>query len=167
MASGDGVIEILEILPPAANFAARSRRAGGSTPAEGYPIWLFDQTTSEYLDFLCMMRGRSGGGGLTFRLPWTSTVTTGSVVWRIGIRRLDTAEDVDVAHTYDFNAASAAAAPGTAGFPAYTEITFTDGADMDNWANGEMAIVRVGRDTSGADDMAADAELWGLEGRET
>lgn len=168
MASGDPVVQIIEVLPPATLFAPRSRRAGGSTPVENAPVWLFDTTTIEYLDFLCFLRGYSGGG-LTFTLVWSAaSATSGTCVFGAAIRRFaDDAEDVDAAHTYDYNDHAGATAPSLSGEVSYDTITFTHGADMDSWADGEMAIVRVRRNTGAPDDMAGDAELWLLEGRET
>ena len=49
-------------------------------------------------------------------------------------------------------------------------IPFTDGADMDNLADGEFFILRIFRNGDDvADDMSNDAELWykGLVIRET
>jgi len=169
MASGDPVVQILEIIPPAANFAVRSRRAGGSTPSENMPIWLFDAATIEYLDFLCFLRGYDGGG-LTFTFVWSAaTATTLEVVWGVAIRRVqDDLEDIDAAQTYDFNDHAGATTATLSGEFAYDTVTFTNGADMDSWADGEMAIVRVRRNASAAaDDMAGDAEFGVLEGRET
>lgn len=167
MASGDPVVEVIAAMPPAANFAAIGARAGGSTPAENYLGYLFDAAVNEHVDFLCRLSGYAGGG-LTFTLPWLAvSATTGVVRWGIAIRRLDTAEDVDVAHTYDFNEVDSSA-PATNGQTVYPTITFTDGVDMDNWANGELAIVRVRRNAAGS-TMTGDAFLWldALRGVET
>ena len=71
------------------------------------------------------------------------------------------------AHTYDYNVLDATA-PGTSGFVLYSTLAFTNGADMDSWANGELAIVRVRREANHANDTAAgNSELWGLLGIET
>lgn len=166
MASGDSVVSVVEIWPPTTLFAVLTRRVGASAPAEGANVWAFDAATTWYLDFLCVLRGY-GGGGLTFTLPWTAaTATSGTVIWGIGIRRLlASTDDIDVAHTYDYNASSADTAPATSGTLLYSSIVFTNGADMDSWADGELAIVRVRRDI--ADTMAGNAELWTLIGRET
>lgn len=170
MASGDPVVQVLEIWPPQTLFAVIGRRAGGSAPAEGINVWAFDAATIWYLDFLCTLQGY-GGGGLTFTIPWTAaTATTG--VCRLGIairRRLagSGGDDSDTAKTYDFNDADTTVAVN-AGIEIATDITFTDGVDMDSWANNERALVRVRRNASHANDtMAGNAELWGLIGRET
>jgi hypothetical protein len=164
MASGAQVVQVLEIWPPTTLFAVLTRRAGGSTPIEGVNVWGFDAATIWYLDFLCYLSGY-GGGGLTFTLPWTAaTATTGVTRWGIAVRADD---DIDTAQTYDFNVLDATA-NGTSGVKVYSTIAFTDGADMDSWANNQTAIVRVRREANHANDtMAGNAELWGLLGKET
>lgn len=168
MASGDPVVQILRELPPGANFAPLTRRAGGSTPAESALVWAFDAATIEYMDFLCRLVGYDGGG-LTFTLPWSAaSATSNACRWGIAIRRLqDDAEDIDTSQTYDFNDVDDTAA-SVSGELSYPTIAFTDGADMDSWANGELAVVRVRRNASHANDnMTGDAELWGISGVET
>ena len=162
MATGDIVGQIMRVIPPATAYATPDVRAGGSTPAENVPVWDFDDTTAEYLDFLCVLGPNYAGGGLTIVLPWSATsATSNGVVWQVAIRRIaDDAEDVDAAQTYDYNtvADTCASASGEISLPT---IAFTSGADMDSWAAGEVAIVRVGRlPTDGSDTMTGDAELW-------
>jgi hypothetical protein len=168
MASGDPVVQVIEIFPPTSLSAVLGRRVGGSTPAEGFNVWQFDAATIWYLDFLCALRGY-GGGGLTFVIPWSAASATTNVTrWGIAIRRLnDSTEDIDTSQTYDYNVLDATA-PATSGTPLYSSITFTNGADMDNWADGELAIVRVRREANHANDtMAGNAEAWALLGKET
>ena len=86
----------------------------------------------------------------------------------LGIRRLDDdAEDIDAAHTYNTQGVSDTV-PSLAGELSYPQIAFTHGAQMDSWADGELAIVRVFRDHDHGDDGATgDAELWFISGEET
>lgn len=169
MASGDPVVVIVRALPPAANYATLDFRPGGSTPAESVAVHDFDGSADEYLDFLCKLIGY-GGNGLTFTLPWSATsATSGNVRWGIAIRAIpDDAEDIDAAHTYDFNSVDDACASAS-GELSYPTITFTNGADMDSWANGQLAIIRVRREASHANDTmdATDAELWDVIGVES
>ena len=163
MASGDAVVQVLAVMPPGTTAATLDVRPGGSTPAENVIVYDFDAASDEYMDFLCKLEGYAGGG-LTFTIPWSaSSATTGQVRWEIAIRRInDDAEDIDAAHTYDYNGASDTCASAS-GELSYPTITFTDGTDMDSWAEGELAIVRVHRDYDHADDaMTGDAELWGV-----
>lgn len=168
MASGDAVVQVIRVIPPGADAATMDARPGGSTPVENVMVWDFDATSAEYLDLLCKLEGYDGGG-LTFTLVWSaSSATSGDVVWGIAIRRIqDDAEDIDAAHSYNFNSVTDTA-PSASGEVSYPTITFTDGVDMDSWAEGELAIIRVKRDAgSGSDTMSGDAELWSLSGVET
>lgn len=166
--SGLGVVEFIREVPPGTIYATDDIRVGGSTPAEGFPVADFDDTTIEYRDYLCRLRGYQGGG-LTFVLGWAATsATSGNVVWDAAIRALpDDTEDMDASHTYDFNSVTAAAASAS-GELSYDSITFTDGADMDSLADGEFFILRLRRNASdGSDTMTGDAEVLGLVGAET
>jgi hypothetical protein len=161
MASGDAVVQVLKVLPPGASAATLDARAGGSTPAENVRVWDFDASSDQYMDFLCKLEGYDGGG-LTFTIVYSMTsATSNSVVWGIAIRRLDDdAEDIDSSHSYTFNNVTDTV-PTASGEVSYPTIAFTDGADMDSWAEGELAIVRIMRDAdNGSDDAAGFAELW-------
>jgi hypothetical protein len=168
MASGDAVVQVLEIIPPGANGALFDFRVGGSTPPEAVPVYDFPANAYAYLDFKCRLSGYDGNG-LTLATPWSaSSATSGQVRWGAAIRRIaDDAEDIDNSHTYDYNEVSDTA-PSASGEVSYPTITFADGVDMDNWDDGELAIVRVYRHYDHADDnMSGDAELWNLSGIES
>ena len=168
MASGDSVVQVMAVLPPDATFATLDTMPGGSTPAEIVSVLDFDAAAIEYVDYLCRLHGYAAGG-LTLRMAWSaSSATSGVCRWGAAIRRVaDDAEDIDVAHTYVYNDVDATA-PSAIGEVSYDAVTFTDGADMDSWADGETAIIRVRRNATHANDtMAGDAELWHLMGEET
>lgn len=168
MASGQVVGQIIEVMTPGANAAQMAVRAGGSTPAEQVPVWAFDAATIEYLDFKVVIRGY-GGGGFTVDLPWSAaTATSGVTRWSAAFRRMqDDAEDIDAAHTYDYNDVDDTAASAS-GELSYPTLTFTDGADADSVANGELCILRIRRNATHANDtMMGDAELWGIQIRES
>lgn len=167
MASGDPV-QIFADSPPAANQALTGMRAGGSTPAERFPVLGFDAGNIEYWDYHCRLDNYANGG-LTFVIEWmAATATTGVVRWEAAIRaNPDDAEDVDAAHTYDYNAVDDTTASAS-GESSRATITFTNGADMDNLANGETFVLRIRRNASHANDtMAGDAQIKGVFGRET
>ncbi len=170
MASGDIVGIVIRELPPGSSYATPSVVAGGSSPAEAWAGWDFDDSSAEYLDYLCYLGPSYAGGGLTLSLPWLPVAaTSGAVVWRAAVRRVNaSSEDIDASQTYDFNQASASSAPGTQGQIAVPTIAFTDGADMDSWAAGELAMVRVGRlPSDSGDNMSGDAHLIELIIKET
>lgn len=169
MASGEPVVSTGNYIPTVTLGAAIGEITGGATPAERQIIYAFDASTVEYIDIPCFLRGYDGGG-LTLTLVWSAaSATSGNVIWSAAIRRFqDDAEDLDTAHTYDYNNASADAAPSALNENSYITITFTNGADMDSWANGEYAIIRIRRFASDAGDtMAGDAYLWSVTGVET
>jgi hypothetical protein len=168
MASGDPVVQVLRELPPGTAYATDDIRPGGSTPAEAVHVIDFDASATEYRDFLCQLVGYDGGG-LTFTLPYAmSSATSGGVRWEIAIRRLtDDAVDIDSSHTYDFNGVTDTVASAS-GELSYPTVSFTNGSDMDSWAEGEAAVVRIRRKHDDAGDTASgDAELLGFIGKET
>lgn len=167
MASGDNVVKIIDVMPTDADQATIDYRLGGSTPGEEVLVRDFDDTTIEYVDYKCYLDGYDGGG-LTIVLPWSSEdQTSGNVKWDVAIRAIpDDAEDIDGGHAYQYNTVTDVA-PSASGEVVYPTVTFTDGADMDSWADGEIAIVRVRRDTGVGGNMTNDAELWAMVGKET
>jgi hypothetical protein len=170
MASGDPVIEVLQVMPPGSSYATEDIRVGGSSPPESIPVYDFDAATIEYIDLLCEMSDDYDGGGITLTLKWSSTQTSGVTRWGAAFRRVaDDAEDIDGSHSYDFNDVDCTTA-SAAGEVDYAQITFTDGADMDSVDAGELFILRLRRNASHANDnMSGDAELWigSLKGKET
>jgi hypothetical protein len=172
MASGDVVMIVHQVQPPATSFAVLTMRAGGSAPSERVPVWAFDAASDEYLDFYCQLVGY-GGGGLTFRITsMAATATTGGALIALAIRAIpDDADDLDVAHTYDYNEVRIPAASAS-GELTYDTITFTNGVDMDNLATGQSFILRLrrrGTDNTATtgDDMAGDWQLLGIYCTET
>lgn len=168
MASGNPVLKVLSVMPPNASFASETRILGASTPAESVRVWQFLDAAAAYLDFLVALKGY-GGGGITLRLLTSAAAATNNYVFQAAFRRLqDDAVDIDTtAFSYDFNTVTIAA-PSAVGEQSYDNITFTDGADMDNFADNELAILRVLRDPANAsDNLGNTAYLWGLFGYET
>jgi len=164
MASGDIVGIISMIVPPATLGASEDTRADGSTPVAHLPVYDFDDTAIEYLDFYGRLEGYDGGG-LTITADWSATdttVTPHSCVWGAAFRRIeDDAEDMDGAHTFDFNDATADQEASASGERSRFTITFTTGADMDSLTTTEDFVLRVRRDpTNGSDNLTGDAELW-------
>lgn len=174
MASGDTllILEAANAKLPGSSAAQFVGLAGGASPTEQDVLLAFDDDNVEYADFKCVLPRNYAGGGLTITLTWSAeSATTNAVVWEAAIRRInDDAEDFDsTAHSYTFNAASAATAPSAVGEFSYDNITFVDsGSDMDDVVEGEVFWLRIRRNaSSGSDTMAGDARLSTIEIRET
>jgi hypothetical protein len=168
MASGDPVVQVLEALPPATLFATYRKPVGGSTPNESVRVIAYDASTIEYFDFLCRLHNYSAGG-LTFRLFWSAaSATSGVTRWEVAVRRFnDNVEDLDDAQTYVYTLVDSTA-PTAVGRTRYATVALTDGAAIDSWASGEIAIVRIRRNAAdAADTMTGDAYLWTWTGEET
>ncbi len=147
---------------PGTTYAQIFWRVGGSTPAESAMLLAYDASATEYADWKVRMPAHYAGGGLTLIIEWmAASATANDVVWEAAIRRIENdAEDIDGSHTYDFNTATATTTASATGETVNTTITFTSGADMDSWAAGETAIVRIRRKHDNAGDtMAGDAQL--------
>jgi hypothetical protein len=172
VSAGKPVVSGWEEMPPATSYAQRTTITGAATPAEAVPVLAFDGGSSdEYMDFLCRLSEDYAGGGLTFKGQFSmASATSNNVRLGIAIRRLnDDAEDIDTtAHSYSFQEATVAVASAV-GEPKYFTIAFTDGAQMDSWAAGELAIVRFRREASDTtnDTAAGDMYLIHLDAIET
>jgi hypothetical protein len=171
MASGDTLLyfDALNGIPTATIGATLDQRAGGSTPSEQFMVWAFNAASDSFVDFRAVMPQAYSGGGITCRIIWGAfSAGAGDVVWNIAFRSIeDDAEDIDASHTYTVNAVTDTA-PSTAGEYTAASITFTDGADMDNVDAGDPFILRISRDANnGSDTMGGNAELVGIEIRET
>lgn len=174
MASGDTLVVFtaLHNEPPDADFATPDviLVASADEPDDRVPVLDFDPgATNEHAEFAGIMPRHYGGGGLTVTLIWASDATTGNCRWEVAFKSFT--DDVDDLDSKVFAAANSVndATASAAGELAYTEITFTDGADMDSVAAGEYFRMRVTRDSADALDTmdSNDAELVAVEIRET
>lgn len=167
MASGDTLVTFFpyDNEPTSANFATIDLR-------NGHPTLDFDGTTDEEAVFTGILPRNYASGGLTVLLHVAFTsATSGSARWQADIERInDGTLDID-ADSFTGSFQSAAGNPnGTSGIPTLVTITFTDGSQMDSLAAGEMFRLKIRRDadgTSGTDDVTTDAELIGIEIKET
>lgn len=167
MASGDTLGQFLptHAEPPATNYATLGTR-------NAHPMLQFDGAADEEAVFTGILPRNYGGGGLTVYSYWSFTsATTGSLRVQADIERMDVSSlDIDAdSFTGSFQSAGGSA-PGTSGQLIQVAITFTSGAQMDSLAAGEMFRLKIRRDadgTSGTDDIATDAELLGVEIKET
>jgi hypothetical protein len=164
MASGNTLLSFSATAnhPPASAYATPDTR-------NSHPVLDFDAGTDESAIFGSVLPRHYAGGGITVRLGWAaSSATSGDVVWNVAIERIDD-EGLDIdADGFAAAQAATATAPGTSGEVQYTDITFTDGAQMDSLAAGESFRLKITRDAdNGSDTMAGDAELLTVEIRET
>lgn len=147
-------------------FSARANEPPSSAGAtldtrNTHPVLDFDAATDEEAVFSGVLPTSYGGNGLTVRLVWrASSATSGNVVWDAQIERWqDDTDDID-ADSFAAVQSVTAATASVSGEPAYDNITFTSGAQMDSLAAGEGFRLKVRRDANNASDtMTGDAEL--------
>lgn len=165
MASGDTLISFVatDHHPPASSYATPDVR-------NSHPVLCFDASSAEDACFHAVLPRHYGGGGLTVTLIWmVASATTGNVMWKAGIERLEAGgTDLDADSFATLQAATAAAANGTSGALTYTTVTISSGANMDSLAVGESFRLKVERDAANASDtMTGDAQLLAAEIKET
>lgn len=176
MASGDTllILRARDFDGTATTGALPGVITGASSPAESIEILKFDAATDWFADGynLVMPKHYAGTTGITCVVIWSAaSATSGTCRWGLALRKVgDDAEDQDTtAHTYDFNFVGATA-PSAAGETSEDNITFTDGADMDSVAAGNMFHLRVTRDADGSggtDDMTGNSQLQAIHIYET
>lgn len=164
MASGDtlAIFTPLHNEPPSTNYATLDTR-------NGHPVLDFDDSTDESAVFSGIMPRNYGSGGVTVYLHVSSVATTGNHMFDVAFERIgDQQQDVDSDGFAAVNAVGAVAVPGTSGNVDIVNVTFTDGADMDSVAVGELFRLKVTRDADNASDTATgDSELHAVEIKET
>lgn len=167
MASGDTLLAFTSAanVPPSSNPATLDSR-------NSHLVLDFDATTDEEAVFEGVLPENYAGGGLTVTLVWlASTATSGNVVWQAAFERhQDDTDDLDSDSFAAFQGSGAVATASASGEPQYSNITFTDGAQMDNLAAGESFRLKIRRDaddTSATDSMTGDAELLRVHVKET
>lgn len=164
MASGDTLLVFTAEMnqPPATNPATLDWR-------NRHPVLDFVATvTSEYAIFTGVMpQSYAGTTGVTVYIHYSmATATSGDVDWDVFWERIgDGQQDVDADDWGTANSVDGTTVPGTSGLVDIVSVAFTDGADMESVAAGELFRLRVMRDI--ADTAAGDAELHSVEIRET
>jgi hypothetical protein len=149
--------------PPLSGYATFDTR-------NSHPVLDFDASSAEAVMFTSFMPRYYAGGGITTTILWASTsVTTGSTVWGVELERLDiNSIDTDADSFGTLNIASGTAPSSTNGALQSTSITHTSGTQMDNVVGGDFFRLKVWRmATLGQDSMTGDAELFGIEVKET
>lgn len=163
MASGDTLLTFMPYQneQPASNYATLDLR-------NIHPVVDFDAATNESAVFSAIMPRAYSGGGLTVYIHYSmSSATSGNVDWDISFERIgDQQQDVDTDSFAAVNSVDNTTVPGTSGNVDIVNVTFTDGADMDSVAAGELFRLKITRDAA-SDTAAGDAELHAIEVKET
>jgi len=164
MASGDTLIIFMPYNnePPSSNYATLDTR-------NLHPCLDFDATTNESAVFSAVMpQSYAGTTGVTVYLHYAMTsATTNTVDWDVSFERIgDQQLDIDSDSFAAVNSVDDTTVPGTSGNVDVVSVAFTDGADMDSVAAGELFRIKVTRDAA-SDDATGDAELYAVEIRET
>ncbi len=163
MATGDTLIIFtpLQNEPPASDFATLDLR-------NLHPVLDFDATTNESAVFRAVMPRSYAGGGITVYIHYALTSATSLTVdWDVAWERIgDQQLDIDGDSFAAVNSVDNTTVPGTAGLVDIVTVTFTDGADMDSVAVGELFRLKITRDAAN-DDATGDAELLAIEIKET
>lgn len=163
MASGQNVLKIFEPMPPGATAAYQTAVAGGSTPPESALPFAFVDALSRYMDWKVRLINY-GGAGLTFRLAHDTQTGTAGNNARIGLalRRMQnntTSLSSSLTYVYTTNDL---ATPSSRTRWMYSDVAVTNGANMDNMADGDYGILRVFRDGGHANDTISG--IWLLHG---
>lgn len=174
MASGDSLLVFLPEMnrPPDDDIATLDQIVTSSTdePDNVAACLDFDDgATNEFAQFAGVMPEHYGGGGLTCTIIWRSaSATSGVCRWEIAFKSItDDVDDHDSKASAAANAVNATTASAAGEFD-YSNITFTDGADMDSVAAGEYFELRLNRDSAdAADTLVGDAEFMALHITET
>jgi hypothetical protein len=148
--------------PPAAGFAVLDTR-------NSHLVIEYDDTTAQSALFGSILPRNYSGNGITVTIVWMAkTAVAGNVMWGVSFERHQSGVTDLNADSFAAERTAVGAAPGTTGFPQYTAIAFTDGAQINSIAAGEsyrLKLRRVAAD--GADTMVGNAEALRVEVRET
>ncbi len=163
MASGDSLAELFPAgyEPPTANYATFDTR-------NGHPVLDFDGSTNETAIWTRWMPAQyAGTTGVTVTIAYTSSDTSGDIDWDVAFERMANAgDDIDADSFAAVNSTDGTTVPGTSGVPDYITVTFTDGADMDSVAAGDMFRISVARDAA-SDTATGDAQILSVLIEET
>lgn len=163
MATGDTLVAFFveDNQPTTSNFATLDLR-------NVHPVLDFDDTTNEDAVFTGVMPEHYDGGGLTIDIGYSmSSATSGDIDWDIAFERIgDQQLDIDSDSFAAANSVNTTTVPGTSGLVDVVTITFTDGADMDSVAAGELFRLKLTRDATN-DSASGDAEMHFVHVKET
>jgi len=163
MASGETLLTFdpRENTPPtsaAATFATRGI----------HPVYEFPNNLDTVAIFRGILPRNYAGGGITAYVHWMcKTVTSGNVPWQ-GDWENDADQDLDADGFTGSPQSATGAANATCGKETVTAIVFTDGAQIDSVAVGNLFRFKLIRNGLNAADTIEDvAQLLGIELKET
>jgi hypothetical protein len=163
MASGDTLI----ILKPQASTPLASGTVANLDTRNGHPIVLFVDAATTGRAFPIILPRNYAGGGITAYLHWCGVPTSGNVVWGGAFERHQAATDDLDSDSFATEQTATGAISGTSGVITTTSIAFTSG-QIDGLAVGESGRFRVQRlGGDGSDTTSGDAQLLGVELKET
>ena len=165
MTMGTMFFSPLNAEPPASNYATRDWR-------NQHPVLDFDATTDEEAVWSFILPRAYASGGLTVKVHYSmSSAATNNVVFQGAFERIgDEVQDVDADGFASFQSSGQDAVPANLGDVGVATITFTDGAQIDSIAIGELCRFKLRRDaddTSATDNATGDAEVHMVEIYET
>ena len=163
MASGDSLLAFYpaDNEPVASNYATLGTR-------NQQPHLAFDDTTNESAVFSAVMPRSYAGGGLTVYIHYKmASAVADTIDWDVSFERIgDGQQDTDSDGFAAANSVDNSTVPGTSGHVDIVNVTFTDGADMDSIAVGELFRLKLTRDAS-SDDATGDGQMVAIEIKET
>jgi len=147
--------------PPASNFATIDTR-------NSHSVLDFDGSTNESAVFTFVMPQAYSGGGVTVYIHYAMTsATSGDIDWDVSFERVgDQQQDMDSDSFAAAQSVDNTVVPGTSGLVDVVSVSFTNGAQMDSCAAGEVCRIKITRDAA-SDTDNTDAELVGVELRES
>lgn len=163
MASGDSLLQFRpqDNEPPATNYALQDKR-------NQHPILVYDDTSNWDGVFTGIMPQHYAGiTGITVYIHWSHVAIVNDVDWDVAFERIgDQQQDMDADGFAAANSVDNNTVPGNSGDVDIVSVAFTDGADMDSIAVGELFRMKVTRDAA-SDTAVGNAQLRGIEIRET
>lgn len=131
-----------------------------------HPILNFDDTTNETAYWTFLLPDDYASGGLTVTVGYSHSAITGDIDVDIAIERIgDQQLDIDADSFATANVTDNTTVPSTSGNVDVVTVTFTDGADMDSLAAGEMGRISLTFDSAGT--ATGDIEFHWLKIKET
>lgn len=148
--------------PPTSSYPTKDLR-------NFHPVLDFDAASDEATQWSRILPRNYAGGGLTVNIHFSATgITSGNVIFDVSFERIGTGSQDTDSDGYAAVQSVTSAVPATDGNVGVASVAFTNGAQMDSIAVGELYRIKVNRDANnGSDTAAADVELHHIEIKET